>query len=197
MREGSNIMDLIQLKPDYIGFIFYEKSPRYVQQVPKMEMDASVQKVGVFVDAGEQTIQEKRIQFGLDILQLHGNESPEFCFLLKQSGARVMKVFNVDESFDFQQTRRYEDYCDYFLFDTQTKAYGGSGRKFNWQLLEKYNNARPVFLSGGIGPNDANSIKVMKNINLKAIDINSQFEIEPALKDIELLSKFFTEIRNQ
>ncbi len=197
MRDSTNIKELIQLKPNYIGFIFYEKSPRYVEYIPRVEMDASIQKVGVFVNASERTINEKRIAFGLDILQLHGNESPELCYLLKQSGARVMKVFSVDESFDFQQTRRYEDYCDYFLFDTQTKAYGGSGRKFNWQLLEKYNNVRPVFLSGGIGPEDANSIKAIKNINLKAIDINSKFEIEPALKDIKLLSKFFTEIRNQ
>ncbi len=195
MRDSSNLQELIELKPDYIGFIFYEKSPRYVQKPPQVHMDASIKKVGVFVNASERTINEKRIAFGLDIIQLHGDESPELCFILKQSGAQVMKVFRIDESFDFQQTRRYQDYCDYFLFDTQTKAFGGSGQKFNWQLLKNYNNARPVFLSGGIGPDDVADIQQLKNLNLKAIDINSKFEIKPALKDIPQLSEFFKAIR--
>ncbi len=195
MRDSSNLQELIELKPDYIGFIFYEKSPRYVQKPPQVHMDASIKKIGVFVNASERTINEKRIAFGLDIIQLHGDESPELCFILKQSGAQVMKVFRIDESFDFQQTRRYQDYCDYFLFDTQTKAFGGSGQKFNWQLLKNYNNARPVFLSGGIGPDDVADIQQLKNLNLKAIDINSKFEIKPALKDIPQLSEFFKAIR--
>ncbi|MBR8536482.1 phosphoribosylanthranilate isomerase [Carboxylicivirga sediminis] len=195
MRDSSNLQELIELKPDYIGFIFYEKSPRYVQKPPQVHMDASIKKVGVFVNASERTINEKRIAFGLDIIQLHGDESPELCFILKQSGAQVMKAFRIDESFDFQQTRRYQDYCDYFLFDTQTKAFGGSGQKFNWQLLTNYNNARPVFLSGGIGPDDVADIQQLENLNLKAIDINSKFEIKPALKDIPLLSEFFNAIR--
>ncbi len=195
MRDSSNLQELIELKPDYIGFIFYEKSPRYVQKPPQVHMDASIKKIGVFVNASERTINEKRIAFGLDIIQLHGDESPELCFILKQSGAQVMKVFRIDESFDFQQTRRYQDYCDYFLFDTQTKAFGGSGQKFNWQLLKNYNNARPVFLSGGIGPDDVADIQQLKNLNLKAIDINSKFEIKPALKDIQRLSEFFKAIR--
>ncbi|WP_439181605.1 phosphoribosylanthranilate isomerase [Carboxylicivirga taeanensis] len=195
MRDSSNIEELVKLKPDYIGFIFYEQSPRYVQKPPQAQIDASIRKVGVFVNASERTINEKRIAFGLDIIQLHGDESPEQCFILKQFGAQVMKVFRVDESFDFQETKRYQDYCDYFLFDTQTKAFGGSGQKFNWQLLKNYNNARPVFLSGGIGPDDVADIQQLENINLKAIDINSKFEIKPALKDIPRLSEFFNAIR--
>ncbi len=197
MRDSSNINELLKLKPDYVGFIFYEKSPRYIEQKPDADFSTSTKKVGVFVNASERTINEKRIHFGLDIIQLHGDESPELCFLLKQSGAQVMKVFRVDDDFDFQQTRCYQDYCDYFLFDTQTKAFGGSGKKFNWQLLKKYNNARPVFLSGGIGPDDVNEIKKIKGLNLKAIDVNSQFETEPALKDIQLLSQFINELRKQ
>ncbi|WP_430814556.1 phosphoribosylanthranilate isomerase [Carboxylicivirga sp. RSCT41] len=195
MRDSSNINELLELKPDYVGFIFYKKSPRYVEQKPEVEFSANTKKVGVFVNASERVINEKRIHFGLDIIQLHGDESPELCFLLKQSGARVMKVFRVDEDFDFQQTRRYQDYCDYFLFDTQTKAFGGSGKKFDWSLLENYNNARPVFLSGGIGPEDVNDILEIKNLNLKAIDVNSKFEIRPAVKDISLLSDFIDELR--
>ncbi|MCU4154921.1 phosphoribosylanthranilate isomerase [Carboxylicivirga sp. A043] len=195
MRDSSNISELLMLKPEYVGFIFYEKSPRFIEQKPNIAFRAATKKVGVFVNASERTINEKRIHFGLDIIQLHGNESPELCFLLKQSGAKVMKVFQVDEDFDFQQTRRYQDYCDYFLFDTQTKAFGGSGKKFDWRLLGKYNNARPVFLSGGIGPDDVNEIKKIKDLNLKAIDVNSKFELEPAIKDIQLLSDFFNELR--
>jgi phosphoribosylanthranilate isomerase len=195
MRDSSNNRELLSLKPDYMGIIFYEKSPRYIAQKPDVDLETSTKKVGVFVNASERTINEKRIHFGLDIIQLHGDESPELCFILKQSGAMVMKVFRVDEDFDFQQTRLYQDYCDYFLFDTQTKAFGGSGKKFDWRLLEKYNNARPIFLSGGIGPDDVDEIKKVKGLNLKAIDINSKFETEPGLKDINKLSKFIKEIR--
>lgn len=196
MRDSSNITELLLLQPDYVGFIFYEKSPRYIDTLPDVYFDSSIKKVGVFVNASERTINEKRIQFGLDILQLHGDETPELCFTLKQTGAQVMKVFRVDEGFDFQLTRRYQDYCDYFLFDTQTKAFGGSGKKFDWRLLEQYNNARPVFLSGGIGPDDAQEIRKVTNLNLKAIDINSKFEKEPAVKDIELLKQFINDVRN-
>ncbi len=197
MRDSSNIRELLQLKPDYIGFIFYEKSPRYVRSKPIADIDSTIKKVGVFVNASERSINEKRIEFGLDILQLHGDESPELCYILKQSGAQVMKVFRIDEDFDFQITRRYQDYCDYFLFDTQTKAFGGSGKKFDWQLLKKYNNARPVFLSGGIGPGDIDALEKIEGLNIKAIDINSKFETEPAMKNIDLLNSFFKKLRNK
>ena len=195
MRNSANIKALLKLKPDYIGFIFYDKSSRFVDVMPNITPEASVKKVGVFVNAGERTINKKRIRFGLDILQLHGDESPELCFLLKQSGAQVMKVFRVDENFDFRQTYRYQDCCDYFLFDTQSKAFGGSGKKFDWTLLKHYNNERPVFLSGGIGSGDAEEIKQITDLNLKAVDINSKFETEPALKNIKLLDRFITDIR--
>ena len=195
MRDSSNIKELMLLKPDYIGFIFYEKSPRYIDQKPDVEIDANIRKVGVFVNASERTINEKCIHFGLDMIQLHGDESPELCYMLKQSGAQVMKVFRVDEDFNFQQTRCYQDYCDYFLFDTQTKAFGGSGKKFDWRLLKQYNNALPVFLSGGIGPDDVEEIKKIEGLNLKAIDVNSKFELEPGMKNIESLDHFIKELR--
>jgi len=200
MRQPNNIEKLVALQPDYIGFIFYKPSPRYVgEQLTKDAIAAipdSIQKVGVFVNAPEREMDEARIRYNLDVIQLHGDESPELCFIMKQTGVRVMKVFRVDEQFEFAHTRRYEDYCDFFLFDTATKAYGGSGHKFNWQLLENYNNARPVFLSGGIGPADVDDILHLKGLNLKGIDVNSKFETEPGLKDTERLKSFMEQVRS-
>lgn len=195
MRDAANIKDLVALEPDYLGFIFYEKSPRFITDYPDVHIPDTIRKVGVFVNASERYIQEMKVRFGLDVLQLHGDESPELCYLLKQSGAQVMKVFRINEVFNFDQTRAYEDYVDFFLFDTATKAYGGSGKKFNWQLLKAYNQARPIFLSGGIGPDDAEEISQLEGLNIKAIDINSKFESAPAIKNIEQLRKFMTALR--
>ncbi|WP_430810694.1 MULTISPECIES: phosphoribosylanthranilate isomerase [unclassified Carboxylicivirga] len=197
LRQGANIEQVMALQPDYLGFIFYRHSPRFVTEVPVLPQDVSIRRVGVFVNAGEQEIDRQRVRFGLDLLQLHGSESPELCHLLRQSGAQVMKAFQVDECFDFHQTLPYQDCCDFFLFDTATRGYGGSGRKFSWQLLEKYNNDRPVFLSGGIGPNDVQAIRQIQGLNLKAIDVNSQFEIKPGLKDIDKLAKFIAALRGE
>ncbi len=196
MRKPSNIMEVAKLKPDYLGFIFYPKSPRYVDVYPDVKIPSSIKKVGVFVNAAERDIWSRKVQFGLDVVQLHGDESPELCYLLKQLGVEVIKVFRVDEHFNFDITRRYTDYVDYFLFDTATKAYGGSGEKFNWSILKGYDNARPIFLSGGIGPDDAASVTNIQGLNLKAIDINSKFELEPGVKDVESLKKFITQVRS-
>ncbi len=195
MRDPDNIREVLKLSPDYLGFIFYPKSPRFVKDYPAVDFPSSVKKVGVFVNASEREIGEKRISFGLDVLQLHGDESPELCHILKQSGVEIIKVFRVDENFDFELPRKYEDFVDYFLFDTATKDFGGSGKKFDWRLLKGYNNARPIFLSGGIGPDDSASILEIEGLNIKAIDINSCFEIEPALKDVETLKRFISELR--
>ncbi|MCU4175762.1 phosphoribosylanthranilate isomerase [Carboxylicivirga sp. N1Y90] len=195
MRDANNINELVALKPDYLGFIFYEKSPRFIADYPAVDIPNSIRKVGVFVNASERYIQEMKVRFGLDVLQLHGDESPELCYILKQSGAQVMKVFRINEDFNFDLTRCYEDYVDYFLFDTATKAYGGSGKKFNWQLLKSYNQARPIFLSGGIGSNDAEELRQLEGLNIKAIDINSKFESAPGLKEIEKLRVFMSELR--
>lgn len=197
MREASNIMDLIALKPDYIGFIFYKKSLRCIENRPSVDIPKGIKKVGVFVNESERVINEKRIKFGLDILQLHGDESPELCYLLKQGGAQIIKVFRIDEAFDFGICRRYENYVDYFLFDTACKDYGGSGQKFNWELLEKYNNARPVFLSGGISPNDVDLLSKVEGVDVMAIDINSKFEVKPGVKNIKLLHDFFVQFRTE
>lgn len=196
MRDPENIRAVAALNPDYMGFIFYPKSPRFINVYPKVELPKNIKKVGVFVNAPEEEINKQRIRYNLDVLQLHGNESPEACYLLKQSGVGIIKVFRVDESFDFGMTRRYEDFVDYFLFDTATRSFGGSGRKFNWELLKNYNNARPLFLSGGIGLDDISSILDTKVLNIKAVDVNSRFELEPGLKDVEKLRQFIIGMRS-
>lgn len=200
MRDETNIKGLVKLAPDYMGFIFYEKSPRYIiNQLNASIVDtlpSTIKKVGVFVNAGEAMVKNAVIAYGLDLVQLHGDESPELCYLFKQSGLEVIKAFRIDENFDFYRTRLYESSCDYYLFDTATQAFGGSGLKFNWELLKKYNNARPVFLSGGIGEADIEQIEALDWLNLKALDVNSKFEIAPGLKDLEKLRSFICKVRS-
>ena len=193
MKYPDNIQRLIELKPDFIGFIFYDKSKRYVNnelEIKKLGIPKSIKKVGVFVNSTIEEILEKVKTFKLDIVQLHGDESPDFCKKLKQSGMKITKAFQIDEAFKFTGLEPYDEICDYFLFDTKTKLYGGSGNKFNWQLLKKYINEKPFFLSGGIDLKDVDEIKKLKNLDLYSIDINSKFEISPGVKDIEKIQKF-------
>ena len=193
MKYPDNIRQLIELKPDFIGFIFYNKSKRYVNnelEIKRLGILKSVKKVGVFVNSTIEEVQEKEKSFKLDFVQLHGDESPEFCLGLKKSGIKITKAFQVDEAFDFSLLKQYETVCDYYLFDTKTKLYGGSGEKFNWKILEKYDNQKPFFLSGGIDIDDVDEIKKLKNLNIYAIDINSKFEINPGYKDIQKIKKF-------
>lgn len=193
MKYQDNIRQLAELEPDFIGFIFYEKSKRYVTNgldIKSLNIPKSIKKVGVFVNSTIEVINEKVQLYKLDFVQLHGNESVEFCRELKQAGIKIIKAFQIDEDFDFFVIERYETVCDYFLFDTKTKLYGGSGNKFNWQILEKFNNQKPFFLSGGIDMEDVDEIKKLKNLNIFAIDINSRFEINPGNKDIEKIKEF-------
>ena len=200
MRDLNNIRDLVKLKPDYIGFIFYEKSPRYIgKKIAPEILDAippSIKKVGVFVNASEREMKNIIVQNGLNMVQLHGNESPEICQLIRLGGIEVIKAFSVDESFDFHSIKSYQESCGYFLFDTKTHEYGGSGKQFNWNLLDKYTFSKPVFLSGGIGAEDVEKIKQLNNKNIKAIDINSRFETEPGIKDIKAIGSFMTTVKS-
>ena len=201
MKEPENINQLTDIQPDYIGFIFYPKSKRYmadslsanvVQTIPN-----NIKKVGVFVNESIDGIENVAKKFQLDFIQLHGDESAEFCKKMNDTGFQIIKAFQVYENFDFNQLEPYKKYCKYFLFDTQTPLYGGSGHKFNWQILKNYDNEKPFFLSGGIDLEDADKILNITSLNIYAIDINSKFEIEPGLKDIEKIKKFkdyFTEI---
>ena len=193
MKYPDNIRKLSELKPDFIGFIFYDKSKRFIGDrlnINKLNIDETIEKVGVFVNASIKYILDEVQKYGLNLVQLHGNESPEFCNELQQQNIKISKAFQVGEDFDFSELANYQAVCDYFLFDTKTTLYGGSGKKFNWQILEKYDNRKPFFLSGGIGLEDIGEIRKLKNLNIYAIDINSKFEIEPGVKDIEKIRKF-------
>lgn len=193
MKSGANILEVALLLPDYMGFIFWEKSPRYFSgEIPQLPQ--SVRKVGVFVDASEAEIPDKASLYGLDAVQLHGKEPPEFCSQIKNHGISVIKAFSVSETFDFGILDAYEPYCDFFLFDTKGKSPGGNGIAFDWRLLRKYSLKTSFFLSGGIGPE---SVKTLSNLDLPihAIDINSRFEIKPGLKDIDAIKRFKDDLK--
>ncbi len=200
MREPENISGVVAARPDFIGFIFYPKSKRFVGFEPSPEVldnvPDSVKKVGVFVDETPETVLEIYQNWKLDVVQLHGNESPEYCREIQNSGATVFKAFLVDNQFDFEHLKAFSGVCNYFLFDTKGQLPGGTGQKFNWQLLEKYRGNVPFFLSGGIGPDDLDSIRNFNHPQLFGIDLNSGFEISPAVKDVEMVQKFIREIRN-
>jgi phosphoribosylanthranilate isomerase len=197
MKYPENILEVGSLLPDYMGFIFWEKSARYFDGVMP-ELPKSIKKVGVFVNESIPVIVEKVNLYDLQAIQLHGQESVEFCSELKTkistdvacnvSTIEIFKVFSADENFDFSILKPYESVCDYFLFDTKGKLPGGNGTTFDWKILEKYPSSKPFFLSGGIGIEELDSIKEISKTNLPiyAIDINSKFEIEPGLKNIQL-----------
>ena len=188
MKYSENILEVSQLLPDYIGFIFWKKSSRYFDsEIPKI--NKSIKKVGVFVDATLEEIISKIKKYNLNAIQLHGNESAEFCKKLKQKNIEIIKVFSVNDDFNFSILEPFEKGCDYFLFDTKGKLPGGNGITFNWQILKKYKSTKPFFLSGGIGLHDIENIKKL-NLPIYAIDVNSKFEIEAGLKNIELLKSF-------
>lgn len=191
MRESENISGLLALKPDYIGFIFYEQSKRYVADFPQVEIPSSVKKVGVFVNETIEEIIEKANKYQLDFVQLHGNETPEFCSALSaKKNIKIIKAFSVDENFDFSAIKSFEKHAALFLFDTKGNNYGGNGIKFNWELLQNYTGKTPFLLSGGISKNDAAEIKKMKHLAFLGIDINSGFELEPGLKNIKEIKGF-------
>ena len=198
MKYPENIEHLALLKPDFLGFIFYEKSKRFVGDnllIKDLHIDKNTQKVGVFVNASHEYILENIKKHDLDLVQLHGDETPDFCAYLFKQNIKISKAFQVDEDFDFKILDVYKDVCSYFLFDTKTKHYGGSGRKFDWDILSGYDNEKPFFLSGGIDIDDAQNIKQLKGLNIFAIDINSKFEIEPGLKDVGKIGVFMEELR--
>lgn len=200
MRNRENIDAVAALQPDYLGFIFYYKSPRFLGATYLPEnirhLPSGIKRTGVFVNASAQEINSAVTRYELNAVQLHGNESCELCLLVKQMGVEVVKAFQVDEDFDFSMLKPYAAVCDYYLFDTKTKAYGGSGHKFDWTILEKYDNNKPIFLSGGITKEDVKDIMSLQHLNIYAVDINSKFEIEPALKDVDMVAGFMNEIKN-
>jgi len=208
MKEPENITQLLELPVDFIGFIFYEQSPRYAGN-PKFEswvnknkpLFEKVKKVGVFVNAEIERILNAVHDYELDFVQLHGNESPEYCRELKQyweistlHHAKIIKAFAVDKEFDFQETKAYEGWCAYFLFDTKSPQHGGSGVAFDWSLLQQYTGITPFFLSGGISEDDIAAIRQLKVPALYGVDLNSRFETAPGVKDVEKLKDFMEQL---
>lgn len=192
MKYPENIQETARLLPDYMGFIFYEKSPRFFDGILP-EIPEDIEKVGVFVNAGLDDILEKIKKYGLQLVQLHGNETPAFCDLLQHINVKIIKAFSVDDTFDFETIAPYENVCDYFLFDAKGKNHGGNGVTFNWRLLKNYPSGKPFFLSGGIGLEELSSIKKQR-LPIYAVDINSKFETAPGLKNIQQLKKIHHEI---
>ena len=194
MKYPENILEVGSLLPDYMGFIFWEKSARYFDgALPNLPQ--SIKKTGVFVNASQEDIVAKVNQYDLQVVQMHGHESVAFCLELKEhlgNTIEIIKVFSVDAEFDFNQLIPFETVCDYFLFDTKGKLPGGNGTTFDWKVLEKYPSQKPFFLSGGIGLDEIDLVKQILKTDLPiyAIDVNSKFEIEAGLKDKEKLDRF-------
>ncbi len=194
-----NIEEVADLQPDYLGFIFWKPSKRYFDG-PIPLLPKAIGKFGVFVDANIDEIVNHTNKYGLNAIQLHGNESPEFCEKLKgrlkkqNIKADILKVFSVKDGFNFSQLSSYENSTDFFLFDTKGKLPGGNGYTFNWEALKGYSSKKPYFLSGGIGPGELDKLlEFLQKEESKycyAIDVNSKFESAPGLKDIDKLEKF-------
>ena len=198
MREQQNILQLLELPIQYIGHIFYEKSPRFAADIPNLPIISSIKKTGVFVNSDQQYILSKVRELSLDAIQLHGSESPELAVQLKEStGLEIIKAFGVGENFDWSQLKPYLEKVDYFLFDSKSSAFGGTGQTFDWEKLREYPYDKPYFLSGGLSLDNLNEAIGFKDDRLIGLDLNSKFEIEPGLKDIEKLKLALKIIRNE
>lgn len=199
MKNPDNIKELGQLPIDYMGMIFYEKSPRFVDRLTVTDLytlPKDIKRVGVFVNAGADYIKAKIKEYNLDLVQLHSNESPEFCKELNKT-TPVVKAFSISEAKDLEKTGAYEDAASIFLFDTKTPQYGGSGQKFDWNILNEYKGSIPFLLSGGISTDDVENIKTIRHPQFYGIDLNSKFELEPGLKDIQLLEQFIKSLKDE
>ncbi|UNY98963.1 phosphoribosylanthranilate isomerase [Zhouia spongiae] len=199
MKYPENMIAVADLQPNYLGFIFHEKSPRFLNdKIPTLPDD--IIKTGVFVNVSEEFIVKKVEEYKLAAIQLHGEESPGFCSALKsklssraQSGdLTLIKVFSIKDDFNFDVLKPYEKIADYFLFDTKGQLPGGNGYTFDWSILKGYPSKTPFFLSGGIGIDEVEKIVEISNTDLPvyAIDVNSRFEIAPGQKNIEQLKEF-------
>lgn len=211
MRDADNIRDISALGVDMIGLIFYPPSPRYVQQfssgagiIPDYapDMGKTPLRVGVFVDDMPQNIVTRVYNYKLDYIQLHGNEPRETLENLRATidpdikpKVKIIKAISVSSAEDIKKYKEYVGAADLFLFDTKCKTVGGSGEQFDWQVLQAYDGDVSFLLSGGIGPDDAERIKNFHHPKCIGIDLNSKFEIEPALKDVEKLKQFLVKVK--
>ena len=215
MRDGENIRQVAELEIDWIGMIFWDKSPRNVTMIPThagIIPDRSsihnsqctmhdFKRVGVFVDEMPQNIITRVVNFQLDLIQLHGHETPTLIRNLRRTldpdirpGIKFIKAISVENRDDIAAYKDYSDCVDYFLFDTKCPTVGGSGNQFDWSVLDDYDGDVPFLLSGGIGPDDAERIKAFHHPKCIGIDLNSRFETEPGMKDVEALARFLKEL---
>ena len=203
MRDADNIRQVDELgMVDWMGFIFYPRSPRHVDEVPAY-LPKHSKRVGVFVNASIEDIVSRIETFGFHLVQLHGNETPEDILSLRKAvgnQVEIIKMIQIASTEDLAKARAYEGLVDYFLFETKCKGYGGSGQQFDWDILGHYTGKTPFLITGGIGPDDAERIRTLSpklsTLNFTGIDLNSRFETAPTLKDITLIDKFIKQIKS-
>lgn len=195
MRDAENIREIERLGIDMMGIIFWPKSSRYVSELPAY-LPTNCKRVGVFVDEDIEQVKRTADEYQLDMIQLHGSESPDYIRGLRAdvSSPAIIKAFNIATKEDFETTKPYEGIVDYFLFDTKGPSVGGNGAKFDWTVLADYVGETPFLLSGGIGPDDAARIRSFHHPQLAGIDLNSRFELAPGMKDVSALRKFLNEL---
>ena len=196
MRDAENIREVEALGVDWMGFVFHRTSPRFVGELPDY-LPQRAKRVGVFVDETEEQIMETVQLFRLDMVQLHGHETPDFCSRIRSKGLKVIKAISMQNTFPSEEVSFYERACDYFLFDTKTPLPGGSGQKFDWSSLSAYRGTTPFLLSGGISPDDADRVEAFVHERCIGIDLNSRFETSPACKDTHLLQSFIDKIKRK
>ena len=213
MTQPANIAEVAEAGADWIGFVFYPPSPRFMSMIPSQSgllpdrarplcLPDGVKKAGVFVDASAQDIITRVVNFGLDIVQLHGDEPPTMLRNLRRTleggirpGVKLVKAISTSGDGDMAQCTDYEDCADLLLFDTRCQGAGGSGRQFDWAALGAYGGSLPFMLSGGIGPGDEGRIASLTHPRLAGVDINSRFETAPGVKDAALVGKFIARLR--
>lgn len=198
MCNPGNVREVAEAKPDFMGFIFYPESKRYVGKSADERLFSNVPariiKTGVFVNENPEKIMKFIRRFRLDAIQLHGSEPPDYCNFYKSKGLITLKAFGIGNDFDFDMLIPYLKSCDYFLFDTMTKNYGGSGIRFDWSKLDEYQLDKEFFLSGGIGYEDIHDLRTFNHKGFYAVDINSRFESSTGIKDSERIKTFIKEI---
>ena len=193
MKFSENIAEIESLKPDFMGFIFYKKSKRFFNE-SKLILNDKINRVGVFVNQEINEVIDNIKKYKLDYVQLHGEEDVRYCLSIK-SICKVIKVFKIDDTFNFDKVKKFENVSDYYLFDTKTNLHGGSGKKFNWEILKNYNSKKYFFLSGGISENDIEEIKKIRKIYpIIGIDINSKFELPNLKKDRDKIKSLIDKI---
>ena len=201
MRDADNIRAVAKTGVNWMGMIFWPRSSRHMADLSAANaIPCGIERVGVFVDQSCEDIINIAEKCRLDVIQLHGKESRESILALRgrlRKGVRLMKAISVGATDDIGKASEYDDIVDYLLFDTKCTTVGGSGKQFDWSVLDEYNGSAPFLLSGGIGPDDAEAVSLFRHPLMMGIDLNSRFETAPAYKDVEKLSTFINEINKQ